>query len=135
MNLLRLHSPPFVMVVKRCCLLMPHYLLPCALPLSCPGAETMRTPQSAVRDENLGSDFFFKVEQLRASWTPHPPTILQRPRRSYPAELAQFHSEDYVDFLSKITPDKQHEHLQQMQQFNLVWAVWQTTTPAFESAP
>merc|ERR1712205_132263 len=34
-------------------------------------------------------------------------------------ELAQFHSEDYVDFLARVTPDNQAEYLQQMQQFNL----------------
>jgi len=39
---------------------------------------------------------------------------VQRPRPSYPVELSQFHSEDYVDFLSKITPDTQHEHLKQV---------------------
>ena len=34
-------------------------------------------------------------------------------------EMAQFHAEDYVDFLAKITPDTQHEHAAQMQRYNL----------------
>ena len=34
-------------------------------------------------------------------------------------EMATFHAEDYVDFLSKITPDTQHEHATQMQKYNL----------------
>lgn len=42
-----------------------------------------------------------------------------RPRKAYPVELAQFHSEDYVDFLARVTPDNQAEYLKQMQQFNL----------------
>mmetsp|Transcript_46150 Transcript_46150/g.147659 ORF Transcript_46150/g.147659 Transcript_46150/m.147659 type:complete len:429 (+) Transcript_46150:39-1325(+) len=42
-----------------------------------------------------------------------------RPRRAYPVELAQFHSEDYVDFLNRVTPDTQHEYLNQLQEFNL----------------
>ena len=33
--------------------------------------------------------------------------------------MSQFHAEDYVDFLSKITPDTQQDHLAQMQRFNL----------------
>ena len=33
--------------------------------------------------------------------------------------MSQFHAEDYVDFLSKITPDTQHEHMAQMQKYNL----------------
>jgi len=33
------------------------------------------------------------------------PLVTQRPRRAYPAELTQFHSEDYIDFLAKVTPD------------------------------
>jgi acetoin utilization deacetylase AcuC-like enzyme len=32
----------------------------------------------------------------------------QRPRRAYATELAQFHSEDYVDFLARVTPDTAH---------------------------
>ena len=42
-----------------------------------------------------------------------------RPRKATTSELAQFHAEDYVDFLSKITPNTQHEYLTQMQRFNL----------------
>jgi histone deacetylase 1/2 len=49
----------------------------------------------------------------------HEKMELYRPRKAYPVELAQFHSEDYVDFLARVTPDNQAEYLQQMQQFNL----------------
>lgn len=34
--------------------------------------------------------------------------FFQRPHKAYPVELAQFHSADYVEFLHRITPDKQH---------------------------
>ena len=42
-----------------------------------------------------------------------------RPRACTNAEFTQFHSEDYVDFLSKITPDKQQQYVLEMQRFNL----------------
>mmetsp|Transcript_25494 Transcript_25494/g.83940 ORF Transcript_25494/g.83940 Transcript_25494/m.83940 type:complete len:430 (-) Transcript_25494:607-1896(-) len=42
-----------------------------------------------------------------------------RPRRSYPREMMDFHSADYIDFLSRVTPDTQEENLEQMQRFNL----------------
>ena len=42
-----------------------------------------------------------------------------RPRASTNDEFTQFHSEDYVSFLSKITPDKQHQYVAEMQRFNL----------------
>ena len=68
---------------------------------------------------------------------------MQRPRRAYASELAQFHAEDYVDFLARITPETaqaraalarervralkrarpraalQQEHLEDMRNFNL----------------
>lgn len=44
---------------------------------------------------------------------------IYRPRKSYMYELSQFHAEDYINFLSTITPDKQHEHAGMMQKFNL----------------
>lgn len=28
---------------------------------------------------------------------------VQRPRKAYPVELAQFHSEEYIDFLAKVS--------------------------------
>jgi histone deacetylase 1/2 len=34
-------------------------------------------------------------------------------------EMSQFHAEDYVDFLSRITPDTQQDHTEQMQRYNL----------------
>ena len=42
-----------------------------------------------------------------------------RPRTSTNEEFTQFHSEDYISFLSKITPDKQHQYVAEMQRFNL----------------
>eukprot|EP00899_Mesostigma_viride_P021228 jgi/Mesvir1/29106/Mv18412-RA.1 len=42
-----------------------------------------------------------------------------RPRKAHPVEMAQFHSEEYVDFLHRVTPDTQQEHMQQLQRFNL----------------
>ena len=32
---------------------------------------------------------------------------LQRPRRSYLVELAQFHSPEYLEFLQRISPEEQ----------------------------
>jgi histone deacetylase 1/2 len=42
-----------------------------------------------------------------------------RPRASTDEEFMQFHSEDYISFLTKITPDKQHQYVSEMQKFNL----------------
>ena len=50
---------------------------------------------------------------------PPTPTQVFRPRRAHPVEMAQFHSEEYVDFLARITPDQVDENLTQMQVFNL----------------
>jgi acetoin utilization deacetylase AcuC-like enzyme len=32
---------------------------------------------------------------------------MQRPRKAFPAELAQFHTAEYVSFLSRVRPDNQ----------------------------
>jgi len=52
---------------------------------------------------------------------PEPPASSrrQRPRPACSAELAQFHSEDYVDFLRRAAPGSEAECLEQLQQFNL----------------
>eukprot|EP01083_Nonionella_stella_P018325 51076_1 len=41
-----------------------------------------------------------------------------RPHPATPGELAAFHSEDYVSFLSRITPDNLRQFSAQMQKFN-----------------
>jgi acetoin utilization deacetylase AcuC-like enzyme len=40
---------------------------------------------------------------LTCPWVP----TLQRPRRSYLVELAQFHSPEYLEFLQRISPEEQ----------------------------
>lgn len=42
-----------------------------------------------------------------------------RPRRAYPCELTQFHADDYVDFLAKVTPGNQDRYASQLKQFNI----------------
>jgi histone deacetylase 1/2 len=42
-----------------------------------------------------------------------------RPRKATANDFLQFHAEDYVKFLSSITPDKQQQYISQMQRFNL----------------
>ncbi|PNW72318.1 hypothetical protein CHLRE_16g673150v5 [Chlamydomonas reinhardtii] len=42
-----------------------------------------------------------------------------RPRRAHPAELAQFHTEDYIEFLSKVTPDSAAKFGNQLRQYNI----------------
>lgn len=44
---------------------------------------------------------------------------LQRPRKAYPSELSQFHSEDYIEFLSKVTPDSKERYAQQLRAFGI----------------
>jgi histone deacetylase 1/2 len=48
-----------------------------------------------------------------------PALLLQRPRKAYPAELAQFHSADYVEFLSRVTPDNQMGDPSLLGRFNI----------------
>eukprot|EP00959_Pyramimonas_sp_CCMP1952_P248324 5190645-Pyramimonas_sp.AAC.1 len=49
----------------------------------------------------------------------HEKLEVYKPRRVYPVEMATFHSEDYIDFLNRITPENQHEYMEQLQRFNL----------------
>ncbi|KAK9734534.1 hypothetical protein RND81_04G146300 [Saponaria officinalis] len=42
-----------------------------------------------------------------------------RPHKAHPTELAQFHSEDYVEFLHRVTPDNQEEFMAEMAKFKL----------------
>lgn len=50
---------------------------------------------------------------------PSSPFPLQKPRRAYPVELAQFHTADYVEFLSRITPDNAKKYAQQLNMYNI----------------
>jgi histone deacetylase 1/2 len=35
------------------------------------------------------------------------------------SELTRFHSDDYINFLRVVTPDNMHDHLRQLQRFNV----------------
>ena len=59
------------------------------------------------------------THHLVLSYDLHRRMEVYRPRRSYPVEMTQYHAEDYVEFLSRITPDTASEHMQSMQRFNL----------------
>nr|TKR63664.1 hypothetical protein D5086_0000323280 [Populus alba] len=48
------------------------------------------------------------THHLVLSYELHKKMEIYRPHKAYPVELAQFHSEDYVEFLHRITPDTQH---------------------------
>ena len=48
------------------------------------------------------------THHLLFSYELHKKMEIYRPHKSYPVELAQFHSEDYVEFLHRIIPDTQH---------------------------
>eukprot|EP00201_Polytomella_parva_P010780 CAMPEP_0175067836 /NCGR_PEP_ID=MMETSP0052_2-20121109/17324_1 /TAXON_ID=51329 ORGANISM="Polytomella parva, Strain SAG 63-3" /NCGR_SAMPLE_ID=MMETSP0052_2 /ASSEMBLY_ACC=CAM_ASM_000194 /LENGTH=393 /DNA_ID=CAMNT_0016334771 /DNA_START=146 /DNA_END=1327 /DNA_ORIENTATION=- len=49
----------------------------------------------------------------------HKQMDIYRPRKAHPAELAQFHSDEYVEFLSRVTPETQGTMLQQLRLFNI----------------
>lgn len=59
------------------------------------------------------------THNLILSYDLHKYLQVYRPRATTIEEFTQFHSEDYVSFLSKITPDRQQQHAAQMQKFNL----------------
>jgi histone deacetylase 1/2 len=42
-----------------------------------------------------------------------------RPHPAGEAEMSKFHSDDYVEFLKRITPDNMHEYSRQLQRFNV----------------
>lgn len=52
-------------------------------------------------------DFIHRVSSPIAKYSLPSRSPHQRPRRAYGVELAQFHSEDYVEFLQRVTPDTQ----------------------------
>ncbi|GAX79964.1 hypothetical protein CEUSTIGMA_g7403.t1 [Chlamydomonas eustigma] len=49
----------------------------------------------------------------------HKKMDVYKPRRAYPVELAQFHATDYVEFLSRITPDNAKQYAQQLHMYNI----------------
>ncbi|XP_074289128.1 histone deacetylase 9-like [Silene latifolia] len=59
------------------------------------------------------------THHLVLSYELHQKMEIYRPHKAYPTELAQFHSADYVEFLHRITPDKQEEFMSEMAKFNL----------------
>ncbi|KAH9611276.1 hypothetical protein KSS87_008949 [Heliosperma pusillum] len=59
------------------------------------------------------------THHLVLSYDLHQKMEIYRPHKAYPTELAQFHSADYVEFLHRITPDKQEEFMSEMAKFNL----------------
>lgn len=42
-----------------------------------------------------------------------------RPKLITPDQLSRFHSDDYINFLRKITPDNMHDYTRQLQRFNV----------------
>ncbi|KNA17522.1 hypothetical protein SOVF_079190 isoform B [Spinacia oleracea] len=57
------------------------------------------------------------THHLVLSYDLHKKMEIYRPHKAYPVELAQFHSADYVDFLHRITPDKQHHFMSEMAKY------------------
>ncbi|CAM6126040.1 unnamed protein product [Calypogeia fissa] len=49
----------------------------------------------------------------------HDKMEIYRPHKAYPLELAQFHSEDYIDFLHRITPEMQDQYKNELQRYNM----------------
>jgi histone deacetylase 1/2 len=45
--------------------------------------------------------------------------FMQRPPLVDHTELTRFHSDDYVNFLRVISPDNMHDHLRELQRFNV----------------
>ncbi|KAF9596994.1 hypothetical protein IFM89_014708 [Coptis chinensis] len=59
------------------------------------------------------------THHLVLSYDLHKKMEIYRPHKAYPVELAQFHSEDYVEFLHRINPDTQHLFTPEMKRYNL----------------
>jgi histone deacetylase 1/2 len=48
----------------------------------------------------------------------YPPVVLQRPTKVHPSQLTQFHSPQYVNFLSRVRPDNVPEYAAEMREHN-----------------
>ncbi|KAF5205100.1 Histone deacetylase [Thalictrum thalictroides] len=59
------------------------------------------------------------THNLVLSYKLHEKMEIYRPHKAYPVELAQFHSEDYVEFLHRITEDTQHLFKDELTKYNL----------------
>ncbi|CAI0398228.1 unnamed protein product [Linum tenue] len=59
------------------------------------------------------------THHLVLSYDLHKKMEIYRPHKAYPSELAQFHSEDYVEFLHRIRPDTQNSFRTELARFNL----------------
>ncbi|GMN56285.1 hypothetical protein TIFTF001_025405 [Ficus carica] len=59
------------------------------------------------------------THHLVLSYDLHKKMEIYRPHKAYPVELAQFHSEDYVAFLQRITPDTVHLYSNDLARYNL----------------
>ncbi|KAK9845660.1 hypothetical protein WJX84_005953 [Apatococcus fuscideae] len=56
---------------------------------------------------------------------------VKRPTTKNKSEVTQFHADDYIDFLSRVTPDNQEEYQRQMRLFNL-GPVGEADCPVFD---
>lgn len=86
------------------------YALPPGRGKRAPASSTNRCPQGGASGADVGC-----VLRTAAATRPN----LQRPRKAHPAELAQFHAEDYVEFLSKVTPDNVAKYTDQLRRHNI----------------
>ena len=59
------------------------------------------------------------THQLILSYGLYRKMEVYRPKISTSQQLQQFHSEDYIEFLKKISPDNTKLYIPQMQKFNL----------------
>jgi acetoin utilization deacetylase AcuC-like enzyme len=59
------------------------------------------------------------AHQLIVSYNLYREMDVFRPPLIDASELTRFHSDDYVNFLRAVTPDNMHEHLRQLQRFNV----------------
>jgi Histone deacetylase domain len=80
-------------------------------PRRCTGS-SLRPPRAAdVGTVHYGANHPMKphrmtmTHHLVMAYDLHKRMEIYRPRRAYASELAEFHTEDYVDFLSRVTPD------------------------------
>ncbi|EKX43933.1 hypothetical protein GUITHDRAFT_72637 [Guillardia theta CCMP2712] len=71
------------------------------------------------------------AHQLILGYELHHKMSCYRPHKASPAEMRKFHTEEYIDFLLKITPDNMHEMADRMKQHN-VGFVGQYDCPVFD---
>jgi histone deacetylase 1/2 len=90
--------------------------MPLMVPQRAVKARLMQRTPSAPCRQQFCCVVSYRVHPCLLLLMPH--LLSQRAVKAQPMQLGQFHSADYIDLLSVVTPDNQAEHAAAMQRHN-----------------